>query len=134
MNSEYSCACALACRLLLIFDCSWAMADAVVDAEADEEGTTVARPLPMGLAEAGLLVAVLGVSDGAVCSKGDAVMFARAGGCPIGVIERPEPTVPTGAILLGLVVLVLTGGFGGATTGMKLEVVFMGAWIAAGSC
>lgn len=111
------------------------MADAVVDAEAEEEGITVARPLPMGLAEAGLLVAVLGamtVSDATACSNGEGVMFARAGGCPIGVMDRPEPTVPTGTILVGL--LELTGGFGGATTGIKLEVVFMGAWIGAGSC
>lgn len=37
-------------------------------------------------------------------------MFPRAGGCPIGVMDRPEP-VPTGAILLvvllALVVVVI---------------------------
>lgn len=59
-------------------------------------------------------------------------MFARAGGCPIGVIDRPEP-VPTGAILLLVVVVVLTEAVG-ATVGIKLEVVLVGAWIGAGSC
>lgn len=59
----------------------------VVDAEAEEEETTVARPLPMGLAEAGLLelLGTMTVSrweeeEADVCSNGDAVMFARAGG------------------------------------------------------
>lgn len=58
----------------------------------DEEDTTVARPLPIGLAEAGLLLLLLllgtmtvskwedGDADDAVCSNGDGVMFARAGG------------------------------------------------------
>lgn len=59
-------------------------------------------------------------------------MFARAGGWPIGVMDRPEP-VPTGAILLVVVVVVLTEA-DGATVGMKLEVVFVGAWMGAGSC
>lgn len=59
-------------------------------------------------------------------------MFARAGGCLIGVIDRPEP-VPTGAILLLVVVVVLTEA-AGATVGIKLEVDLAGAWIGAGSC
>lgn len=58
----------------------------------DEEDTTVARPLPIGLAEAGLLLLLLllgtmtvskwedGDADDAVCSNGDGVMLARAGG------------------------------------------------------
>lgn len=58
----------------------------------DEEDTTVARPLPIGLAEAGLLLLLLllgtmtvskwedGDADDAMCSNGDGVMFARAGG------------------------------------------------------
>lgn len=58
-------------------------------AAVDEEETTVARPLPMGLAEAGLLLLGTfdtvskwedGEADEAVCSNGDGVMFARAGG------------------------------------------------------
>lgn len=59
-------------------------------------------------------------------------MLARAGGCPIGVIDRPDP-VPTGAILLLVVVVVLTEA-AGATVGIKLEVDLAGAWIGAGSC
>lgn len=55
LNSEYSCACALACKLLLILDCSWAMAEAAAAAEtfAEEDTTVVRPPLPMGLAELG---------------------------------------------------------------------------------
>lgn len=60
-------------------------------AEVDAEDTTVVRPLPIGLAEAGLLLLLLlgtmtvskwedGDTDAAVCSNGDGVMFARAGG------------------------------------------------------
>lgn len=60
-------------------------------------------------------------------------MFARAGGCPIGVIDRPEP-VPTGAILVLLVVVVVLTEAAGATVGIKLEVDLAGAWIGAGSC
>lgn len=103
LNSEYSCACALACKLLLILDCNWAIAELV----ADEEDTTVVRPLPIGpaLGTPLVLLLLLGTiesrcEDGeedAAWSSGDGVMLARAGGCPMGVIERPEP-VPTGAI------------------------------------
>lgn len=60
-------------------------------------------------------------------------MFARAGGCPIGVIDRPDP-VPTGAILLLLVVVVVLTEAADATVGIKLEVDLAGAWIGAGSC
>lgn len=60
-------------------------------------------------------------------------MFARAGGCPIGVIDRPDP-VPTGAILLLVVVVVVLTEAAGATVGIKLEVDLAGAWIGAGSC
>lgn len=106
------------------------MAEVVVD----EEETIVDSPLPIGLAEAGLLLLLLGTmtvskwedgdADDAVCSNGDGVMFARVGCCPIGVIDRPEP-VPTGAILVTL--LLLTAGIDGATAGIKLEVVLVGA-------
>lgn len=62
----------------------------MAEVAVDEEETTVARPLPMGLTEAGLLLLLLGAmteskwedcaADDAVCSNGDGVMFARAGG------------------------------------------------------
>lgn len=63
----------------------------MAEVAVDEEETTVARPLPMGLAEAGLLLPLLGTltvskwedgaaDDDAACSNGDGVMFARAGG------------------------------------------------------
>lgn len=106
----------------------------MAEVTVDEEETTVARPLPIGLAEAGLLLLLLGTmtvskwedgdADDAICSNGDWVMFARVGCCPIGVIDRPEP-VPTGAILV--ILLLLTVGVGGATAGIKLEVVLVGA-------
>lgn len=122
------------------------MAEAAAVADADDADTTVGRPLPMGLTEAGLLLLLFGAitesrwedgdeDDGTGWSNGDGVMLARAGGCPIGVIDRLEP-VPTGAILLLLllvVVVVLTEAVGAATAGIKLEVVLVGAWIGAGS-
>lgn len=62
----------------------------MAEVAVDEEETTVAKPLPIGLAEAGLLLLLLGTmtvskwedgdADDAVCSNGDGVMFARAGG------------------------------------------------------
>lgn len=56
-------------------------------------------------------------------------MLLRAGGCPIGVIDRPDP-VPTGAILqllLVVVVVLLTEAVGAIADGMKLEVDLDGA-------
>lgn len=114
-------------------DCSWAIAELAVG----EEDTTVVKPLPIGPAVGTpLAMLLLGTTesrwedgdDDTVCSKGDGVMFARAGGCPIGVIDRPEP-VPTGAIEA-----LLIGGIGAgsvmvgpaplaATGGIKLEVL-----------
>lgn len=59
----------------------------MAEVAVDEEQTTVTRPLPIGLAEAGLLHGAMTESkwedcdaDDAVCSNGDGVMFARAGG------------------------------------------------------
>lgn len=69
-------------------------------AAAEEEADEVGIPLPMGPA---LLLDTATVETGteaeevaAVCSSGEGVMLARAGGCPIGVIDRPEPE-PIGA-------------------------------------
>lgn len=56
---------------------------AEVAAVDEEEETTVARPLPMGLAELGTRTVSRwedGAADDAVCSNGEGVMFARAGG------------------------------------------------------
>lgn len=44
-------------------------------------------------------------------------MFPRAGGCPMGVIDRPE-LVPTGAILLVVAVVVVVIDAVGATVAM----------------
>lgn len=85
----------------MIFVCScWAIAAAAAAAADEEEAEEdVGIPLPMGPAEPLLEDTAGGVGAeevGAVCSSGEGVMLARAGGCPIGVIDRPEPD-PIGA-------------------------------------
>lgn len=87
--------------------------DKAEDAMEPEEETMADSPLPIGPADgipapmadtAGAMTEDVDESkceddDVAVCNNGDGVMLVRdaAGGCPIGVIERPEPD-PTGAI------------------------------------
>lgn len=70
-------------------------AAAAADEDVEED---VGIPLPMGPAAPLLETAgAVGAEEvGAVCSSGEGVMLARAGGCPIGVIDRPEPD-PIGA-------------------------------------
>lgn len=116
-------------------------------AAAADEDPTVVKPLPMGLVEVALTLIPGtiteskwddGDEDDATngWSNGEGVMLVRAGGCPIGVMDRPEP-VPTGAILQLLLVVgivLLTEEVGATVGGMKLEVDLVGAWIWAGSC
>lgn len=83
------------------------------DATEPEEETIAESPLPIGPA-VGIPVPMADTTgamtedvaeskcvdgDVDVCNKGEGVMLVRvaAGGCPIGVIDRPEPD-PTGAI------------------------------------
>lgn len=86
------------------------MAELVV--EADDTAGPV-RPLPIGPVletppTLPLLILIMdtpesrwdeGDADETVCSSGDGVMLARAGGCPIGVIARPEPLLIGGRIV-----------------------------------
>lgn len=99
----------------MILVCSWwAIAAAAAAAAADEEeAADVGIPLPMGPAALPLLDtagAVDAEEVGAVCSSGEGVILARAGGCPMGVIDRPEPD-PIGAGGVG------AGGSAAADTG-----------------
>lgn len=90
------------------------MADDKVDDDTEQgEETIVDSPLPTGPAvsiplpiadTAGAITEDVEESkceDGetGVCKSGEGVIFVRtvAGGCPIGVIDRPDPA-PTGAI------------------------------------
>lgn len=75
----------------------WAMAAAAAAAADEEVEEDVGIPLPMGPAPLLDTAGAVGAEEvGAVCSSGEGVMLARAGGCPIGVIDRPEPE-PIGA-------------------------------------
>lgn len=90
-----------------------ATAAAAADEEVEED---VGIPLPMGPAP---LLDTAGAEElGTVCSRGEEVMLARAGGCPIGVIDRPEPE-PIGAGGVG------AGGSAADTGGAKA--VLLGA-------
>lgn len=98
------------------------MAAAAAAAAADDE-VDVGIPLPMGPAldtEIGWLVGGGATADEvAVCSSGEGVMLARAGGCPIGVIDL----VPIGAGV----------GAGVSATDAGGAKVLVGAWIGAWS-
>lgn len=91
-------------------------AAAAAAALADEEDTTVVvRPLPiMGLADDETKGGEPDDDGWIGWSNGDGVMFPRAGGCPMGVMDLPEP-VPTGAILLVAAVIVVVIDAVGAT-------------------
>lgn len=101
-----------------------AAAAAAAFAAADDE-VDVGIPLPMGPAaldtDVGWLVCggATAAEEVAVCNSGEGVMLARAGGCPIGVIDR----VPIGAGV----------GAGVSATDAGGAKVLVGAWIGAGS-
>lgn len=100
-------------------------------AAADEEAPDddVGIPLPMGpalLLDTAAVDTATAEDVGAVCSNGEGVMLARAGGCPIGVIDRPEPD-PIGAGGVGA-----CGCTVSATDTGGAKEVLLGAWIGAG--